>query len=68
MCLIDLNLKISWKYGLRWEKFWEDFDGKLRKFSQIRSSAFMRVNMWHKIKQTKDSKGKRMKLNRGTIQ
>ena len=68
MCLIDLNLKISWKYGIRWEKLREDFDGKLRKFSQIRSSAFMRVNMWHTIKQTKDSKGKRMKWNWGTIQ
>ena len=53
---------------VRWEKWREDFDGKLRTFSQTRSSAFTRVNMWHKIKQTKDSKGKRMKLNWGTIQ
>ena len=39
---------------VRWEKLREDFDGKLRKFSQIRSSEFTRVNMWHTIKQTKD--------------
>ena len=63
MCLIDLNLKISWKYGIRWEKLREDFDGKLRNFSQIGSSAFMRVNMWHTIKKKNDSKGKRVKWN-----